>query len=163
MNQVHEIEFKFKSVIGLINTFPDNQKCMQFLEDVIWNGNPVSPFDNTSKVYKCKANRYICKNTMKYFNVKTNTIFENTTVPLQKWFLSIWLYSTHKGELSFMQLSRDLGVTQKITWFVLQRIRKHSAFENKSVLDNNVEVDETYVGGINKNRHWNKKIKQSQG
>lgn len=85
------IDFKFSTITELIRTFSDEQKCISFLEKIIWNGNPVSPFDSTSKVYKCKNNRYRCKSTRKYFNIKTGTIFENTKVKLQDWFIAIWL------------------------------------------------------------------------
>ena len=100
-------EFKFKTLTELIKTFPDEQKCIDFLEQILWNGNPVSPFDPTSKVYKCKNNRYRCKNTGKYFNVKTETIFENTKVSLQNWFIAIWMCMSHKGGLSSMELQRE--------------------------------------------------------
>jgi len=157
------INFKFDTLIELIRTFSDEQKCITFLEDIIWEGKPVSPFDSTSKVYRCSSNKYRCKNTGKYFNVKTGTIFENTKIKLQDWFVAIWLYTTHKGGLSSMELHREIGVTQKTAWFMLQRLRKCSSCENQSLLDNKIEMDETYVGGKNKNRHANKKIKQSQG
>ena len=101
------IDFKFDTLQQLIRTFSDEQKCITFLEDIIWKGNPVSPFDSTSKVYRCKDNKYLCKNTGKYFNVKTGTIFENTKIKLQDWFVAIWLYTTHKGGLSSMELSKE--------------------------------------------------------
>jgi transposase-like protein len=155
--------FKFKSIRELINVFPDEQTCINFLEAVIWDGNPVSPFDETSKVYKCKDNRYKCRNTGKYFNVRSVGIFKNSNIKLQDWFIAIWLYSSHKGGVSSMQLERELGITQKTAWFILQRLRTCSQFENNHVLSNEIEVDETYIGGKNKNRHSNKKFKYSQG
>lgn len=155
--------FKFKSIRELINVFPDEQTCIDFLEGVIWDGNPVSPFDETSKVYKCKDNRYKCRNTGKYFNVRSVGIFKNSNIKLQDWFIAIWLYSSHKGGVSSMQLERELGITQKTAWFILQRLRTCSQFENNHVLSNEIEVDETYIGGKNKNRHSNKKFKYSQG
>jgi transposase-like protein len=105
----------------------------------------------------------MCKNTQKYFNVKTNTIFDNTKLDLQKWFLAIWIVTSHKKGISSLQLGRDLDITQKSAWFMLQRIRKCFGIENNNILDNEVEADETFIGGKNKNRHSDKKVPQSQG
>jgi len=153
----------FKSILELIQAFPDEQSCIDHLTELRWNGNVVSPFESDSKVYNCKGNRYKCKESGKYFNVKTNTIFDNTKLPLQKWFLAIWLVTGHKKGISSLQLGRDLDITQKSAWFMLQRIRQCFSLDNDAQLDNEVESDETYVGGKNKNRHANKKIKGSQG
>ena len=157
------INTNFNSIIELLQAFPDDQTCIDYLEAQRWNDIVVSPFDASSKVYKCKGNKFKCKNTKKYFNVKTGTMFDNTKVPLQKWFLAIWLVTSHKKGISSLQLHRDLNVTQKTAWFMLQRIRKCFGIENNNDLNNNVEADETYVGGKNKNRHKSKKVEQSQG
>lgn len=146
-----------KSVLDLINAFPTEQSCIDHLEIIRWNGNVVSPFDETSKVYNCKGNKYQCKNTGKYFNIKTNTIFDNTKLPLQKWFLAIWIVTSHKKGISSLQLGRDLDITQKSAWFMLQRIRKCFGIENNHELDNEVEIDETFVGGKESNKHKDKK------
>ena len=153
----------FNSIIELLNSFPDEQSCIDHLEELRWNGYFVSPLDPASKVYKCAGNKYKCKNSNKYFNVRTGTMFDNTKVELRKWFLAIWLVTSHKKGISSMQLSRDLGVTQKTSWFMLQRIRKCFGIDNDNDLDNDVEADETYVGGKNKNRHKDKKVEGSQG
>ena len=157
------INTDFNSIIELLKAFPDEQSCIEHLEILRWNGYVVSPFDATSKVYKCKGNKYKCKNTSKYFNVKTDTLFDNTKIELQKWFLAIWLVTSHKKGISSLQLSRDLDVTQKTAWFMLHRIRRCFGIENNNDLDNDVEVDETYVGGKNKNRHKGKKVEGNQG
>lgn len=163
---------RFKSLSDLQKAFPTEQACIDYLEERRWHGNVVSPFDPTSKVYKCKDNKYRCKNTMKYFNVKTNTIFHKSSVPLIKWMMAIWLILTHKKGISSIQLSRDIGVTQKTAWFMSHRIRKALGIENDvgdenegggGKLNGTVEIDETFIGGKNKNRHADKKVKNSQG
>ena len=146
-----------KSILDLIKAFPTEQSCIEHLEILRWNGNVVSPFDATSKVWKCKNNRYQCKNTGKYFNVKTDTLFDNTKMELQKWFLAIWIVTSHKKGISSLQLGRDLDITQKSAWFMLQRIRNCFGIENDNQLDNEVEVDETFVGGKETNKHASKK------
>lgn len=156
-------ELKIRSVLELADAFPNEKTCIDFLEKIFWDGNPVSPFDKSSKVYKCKGNKYKCKNTGKYFTIRNIGIFKNSNLKLRKWFAAIWLFTSHKGGLSSMQLQRELNVTQKTTWFILQRLRECSKFENNHTLSGEVEIDETYVGGKNKNRHADKKVKHSQG
>lgn len=157
-------QFKFKSLRDLFKTFNSNQKCIEFLEKELWDNQlPPSPFDPTSKVYKCKNNRYRCRNTGKYFNVLHGTIMEGTKLSLDLWFAAIWLFTTHKGGLSSMQLMRDLNITQKTSWYMLQKIKDNCSFENNHTLDGEVEIDETYVGGKNGNRHYDKKVPKAQG
>ena len=151
---------KFNSLIDVVKFFSSEEKCIEYLEQIRWNGNVVSPFDSTSKVYKCSKG-YWCKNSNKSFNVKTKTIFENTKIPLQKWFMSIWLVTSHKKGISSIQLSKDINVTQKTSWFMLQRIRKCFGCENNYNLSNEVEVDETYIGGRERNK--NNHTKGTQG
>lgn len=153
----------FNSLFELFSAFPDEQSCIDHLEELRWGGVVVSPFDPTSKVYKCKDNKYRCKNTGKYFNVKTNTLFDGTKIELRKWFAAIWIVTSHKKGISSYQLSRDIDVTQKTAWFMLQRIRNCFGIENNNDLNNTVEMDETYVGGKNKNRHADKKSKNARG
>lgn len=152
-----------KSILDLIKTFPTEEACMLYLEQIRWGGLPVSPFDPNSKVYKCKDFKYKCKNTGKYFNVKTGTMYDNTKMELQKWFIAIWLVTGHKKGISSMQLGRDLDITQKSAWFMLMRIRACFGIENNNDLEGIVEADESFYGGKNKNRHADKKVKNSQG
>lgn len=110
-----------KSAFELSQIFTSEQVCIEYLEDVRWGGIVVSPFDSDSKVYKCKNNQYRCRNTGKYFNVKTGTMFENSKISLRKFFLSIWLLTSHKKGISSLQLARDIGVTQKTAWFLAHK------------------------------------------
>ena len=157
------INTNIKSVFELTQTFSSEQVCIEYLESLRWGGIVVSPFDSTSKIYKCKNNQYRCRNTGKYFNAKTGTMFENSKIGLRKWFLSIWLVTAHKKGISSLQLSKDIGVTQKTAWFLLQRIRACFGIENSNELEGIIECDETFIGGKNKNRHKDKKVPQSQG
>ena len=156
-------EKEIKSIIELIQKCPTEDECYELLEKIQWNGNVISPYDKSSKVYKCKGHNYCCKKTGKYFNVKTNTLFESSKIGLIKWFSTIWIITSHKKGISSLQLSKDIKVTQKTAWFMLQRIRKCFKFENNNILCNDVEIDETYIGGKDKNRHSKKKIKNTQG
>lgn len=149
---------EFKSIFDLLKAFPTEQSCMGHLERLCWNGEPISPFDATSKVYSCAGNKYKCKNTGKYFNVRTGSIFDNTKIPLQKWFLALYVFSIHKKGISSHQLAKDISVTQKSAWFLLQRLRyafDHPNFQN--ILSNAVEVTETFASGDSKDKHSNKK------
>ncbi|NDW18101.1 IS1595 family transposase [Dysgonomonas sp. 216] len=154
---------KFNSIIELLERFPTEQSCIDYLEEIRWKGNIVSPFDPTSKVYKCKNNRYRCKNTGKYFNVKTNTMYDNTKISLKKWFVAMYYVTDHKKGISSYQLANFINVSQKTAWFMAHRIRNCFHLEENEVLEGVVEIDETFVGGKNKNRHWDKKVPQSQG
>lgn len=155
---------EFKSIFDLLKAFPTEQSCIDHLENLSWGGNPVSPFDATSKVYKCAGNKYKCKNTGKYFNVRTNTIFDNTKIPLQKWFLALYVFSSHKKGISSHQLAKDISVTQKSAWFLLHRLRyafDHPNFQG--VVGNIVEIDEAGIGGQSHYKHANKKIRNEEG
>lgn len=153
----------FKSIRELLNVFSTERKCEKFLKEVRWGKEVVSPYDGTAKVYKCSRNRFRCAKTGKDFNVKTGTLFENTKIELRTWFVAIYIITSHKKGISSLQLSKDLNVTQTTAWFILHRIRKCFEIENNTILDNEVEIDETYIGGKNKNRHEHKKVKNSQG
>ena len=157
------INTNFSSILELLETFKTQDICIKYLEKRRWEDKVVSPYTNNKNVYKCKKNMYVCRDTGKQFNVKTGTLFENTKIPLQKWFLAIWLITSHKKGISSLQLAKDIKVTQKTAWFVLQRIRNCFGEKGNMQLNGEVEADETYVGGKNKNRHADKKVKEAQG
>ena len=157
---------KFKSISGLLTVFPTEQAIIDYLEKQRWNGNVISPYDPNSKVYFCPSiNQYKCKNTGKFFNVKTGTTFANTKLKLRDWFIATYLFTSRKKGISSCQLARNLNITQKSAWYLLDDLRDNIKQSNfvKVMLKDFVEIDETFIGGKNKNRHWNKKVPNSQG
>lgn len=155
-----------KNIIELINSFSTKEKCINFIIKVRWNNKVRCAFCNHRKVYHLQGRykRFKCAECKKQFSATKGTLFENSTVPLQKWFIAIYLILSHKKGISSTQLSRDLKVTQKTAWFMLQRIRYMlKAKSTKSLLRGVIQIDETFIGGKNKNRPWHKKVKYSQG
>ncbi len=119
------LNIEFLSRESLTATFPDEQSCVKHLQNLRWNNQVISPFDKNSKVYICKNDKYRCRNSGKYFNVRTNTIFHNSRIPLQKWFIAIWIISNGKRNITSVALGQELDITQKTAWFMLQRIKKY--------------------------------------
>lgn len=163
---MHQIDTRMKAKDGILNfmmAFPDEASCVAYLEKLRWKNGVVSPFDASSKVYKCANGKYKCRNTGKYFDVKTGTAFAGTKLSLRTWVFAIFLFMSHKRGISSCQLARDLGVTQKTAWSMLHKIRAFMKSQNNQQVSGDVEIDETFVGGKNKNRHKDKKVEKCQG
>lgn len=157
-------EMTFKNLQQLFDTFKDEQTCREYLEQQRWNGNVECPFCGATKVYRTNRG-FKCadKFCAKKFSVTVGTIYENSKVGLRTFFAALYLISSSKKGISSLQLSRQLGITQKSAWFVLHRIREMLKDKAPEQLRNVVEIDETFVGGKNKNRHADKKVKGTQG
>jgi len=156
---------KFNSLLELVQRFPDEKSCHQYLAGQRWDGQLECPYSNCmgqdSYVFK-DGIRYKCKWCNRVYTAKTNSIFESSKLPLIKWLMAMYMIM-HKKGISSVQLGKDLGVTQKTAWFLLQRIRWVLGNEEPVQLEGTVQLDETFVGGKNKNRHADKKVKNSQG
>ena len=148
----------FKSLKDLRAIFRTNEDCIKFLEELIWEGEPVSPYDKTSKVYKCKDGWYKCKNTGKEFNILTGTLFQGTKIDLTIWFEIIFRENSDRQGLASTTVSREYGITQRAAWYMLQKIRAAMGKENHQELTGTEEVDEYYEGGSHKKMHYNKKL-----
>ncbi|WP_246236337.1 IS1595 family transposase [Flavobacterium ajazii] len=160
----------FKSVYDMGKVLNTEIACREHLEKLRWNGEPICPHcgsqrDNHYRIKKRGYDNgyYKCKDCRLPFSVTKGTIFEKSTVPLQKWFRAIFKFTTNKKGMSSYELMREIGVTQKTAWFMLSRIRNAVRMRDDFEFDGITQVDETYVGGKNKNRSKGKKIDNTQG
>ena len=151
------------TLLTLSDNFPDEESCIRYFEKMRWGDEIVSPYDASSKIYKCGNGKYKCKNTGRYFDVRTGTAFANTKLPMRAWFYAMMLFLSHKRGISSCQLAKDLGITQKTAWKMLHKIRQYMEMENNHTLSDEVEIDEAFVGGKNINRHKDKKVEKCQG
>lgn len=153
----------FKSLPQLLDHFKEESICIEYYEQIRWNGDVCCAHCGTDKVYRTKRGfRCSDKECKKDFTVRTGTIFAQSNISFRIWFGAIFLATTHKKGISSVQLALDLGITQKTAWFVLHRVREMLKEKAPQMLGENnmVEVDETYIGGNNKNRHYGKKRSQ---
>lgn len=142
----------FNNLHELITEMPDDKRCREYLAAIRWEGKTVCPYCQHDKCYNIEGGkRYKCasKTCYKKFSVTVGTIFEASNIPLNKWFMAVYLCTAHKKGISSYQLGRDIGVSQKTGWFMLHRIREMMKEKEVIVLGKKdiVEIDETWVGG----------------
>ena len=154
---------QFNSLLQVLDFFMEEETCRRYLANQRWSLGVTCPHCESKKVYTTNRG-FKCANKEchKKFTVISGTIFENTKIGLRTWCAAMYLCTANKKGISSLQLSRDLNITQKTAWFVLHRIREMLQENAPELLDGTVEVDETYVGGKNKNRHANKKTKEGE-
>lgn len=151
------------STFQLFQLFPDQESARDYLESRLWPDGVRCPYcASGDKVTARKGGYYRCNPCKQDFTVRTGTIFERSHVPLHKWIYAMYLLITSRKGISSMQLSKEIGITQKSAWFVLQRLRE-ACGNDFSKLSGIVEVDEMYVGGKEKNRRKGEKLNPGRG
>lgn len=119
-----------KSLIDLLRNLQSKEDCRLFLENIRWHGVPIFPHCGSKSEEHYKLTNgdvfrglYKCKDCRERFTVTVGTMFEGSHIPLQKWFVAIYVFLAHKKGISSTQLHKDIAVTQKTAWFMLSRIR----------------------------------------
>ncbi len=148
------------TLFDLQRMFPDEEAARQWFEAIVWpGGERYCPHCGTDNNHECTHAKmpYRCRDCKRYFSVKTGTVMARSKLPLLKWLYAIYLDTTSLKGVSSMKIHRDLGVTQKTAWFMLQRIREFSDAGPAVRFDGPAEADEAYFGGKRKNMHAKKR------
>ena len=151
------------STFEFFELFPSEDAAIEYFELLRWWGDVYCPYCDSERVTKLKQRPYyLCNHCRQKFTVRTDTVFERSHVPLQKWLYAMYLLETSRKGISSIQLSKTLGVRQATAWFMLHRLREACDIVAEP-LSGTVEVDETFVGGSKKNMHYAKKKKLPPG
>ena len=147
------------STFKLFEIFPDEEAARQYLEDRLWpDGAKCPTCAATDRLTTRKGGFYRCNACQLDFTVRTGTIFGRSHIPLHKWVYAMYLLVTARKGISSLQLAKEIGITQKTAWFMLQRLREACGSDDgRGKLQGIIEIDEVFIGGKDANKHAHKR------
>jgi hypothetical protein len=143
------------SLFDLMDAFPDEQACLDHLRDIRWRDGEFCPYCNGNRIYYFSDGKtFKCGDCHQRFSIKVGTIFEDTKLLLRKWFMAIWLITSHPKKITSTALAKNLKTTQKTAWFVLHRLRHASTTRSFNAPINGVIETDTTDVSEKENKHY---------